>query len=46
MIRGLRGTRNVDVPVKDVKELRLVVTDAGDNYTCDMATWADARLVP
>ncbi len=46
VMHGLRGTRNVDVPVKGVKELRLVVTDAGDNYTCDMATWADARLVP
>jgi len=23
-----------------------VVTDAGDNYICDMATWADARVIP
>jgi len=46
VMHGLRGTRNVDVPVKGVKELRLEVTDAGDNITCDMATWADARVVP
>jgi len=45
VMHGLRGTKNVDVPVKGVKVLRLVVTDAGDNYFCDMATWADARLI-
>ena len=44
VLHGLRGSRRVDVPVAGVHELRLVVTDAGDNYYCDMANWADARL--
>ncbi len=44
VMHGLRGTKSVDVSVANVKQLRLVVTDAGDNYFCDMANWADARL--
>jgi len=43
-MRGLEGTRTVDLPIAGVDQLRLVVTDAGDNYYCDMANWADARL--
>jgi hypothetical protein len=27
-----------------VRQLRLIVTDAGDGYTSDTANWADARL--
>ena len=46
VMHGLRGGKDLDVPVKGVKVLRLVVTDAGDNYTCDMAAWADARVTP
>jgi hypothetical protein len=34
----------VDVPLADVEELRLVVTDAGDGISCDHADWADAVL--
>jgi len=36
----------VSVSVEGIEELRLVVTDAGDGVTCDLANWADARLVP
>ena len=45
VLHGLRGPRRVDVPVAGVRRLQLVVTDAGDNYYCDMANWADARLL-
>jgi len=41
---GLHGTKTIDVDVSGVQRLRLVVTDAGDNYFADMANWADARL--
>ena len=44
VMHGLRSTKHVDVSVTDVRMLRLVVTDAGDNYFSDMANWADARL--
>jgi hypothetical protein len=27
-----------------VREMRLVATDGGDGFSCDMANWADARL--
>ncbi|HID76688.1 MAG TPA: hypothetical protein EYP56_11920 [Planctomycetaceae bacterium] len=45
LMHGLRGTRRIDVSVVGVRRLRLVVTDGGDGYTCDMANWADARLL-
>jgi hypothetical protein len=41
----MRETTPVDVPVAGVRRLRLVVTDAGDNYYADMANWAAARLL-
>lgn len=34
----------VRVPLKGAKEMRLVVTDAGDGIICDCADWAEARL--
>lgn len=37
--------RKISVPVEGGEELRLVVTDAGDGLTSDMADWANARLV-
>jgi len=43
-MHGLKGAQPVDVSVAGVAQLRLVVTDAGDNYYADMANWADARL--
>ena len=44
VLHGLREVEQIDVPVSGVRTLRLEVTDAGDNYFCDMANWADARL--
>ncbi|MHB8969874.1 MAG: NPCBM/NEW2 domain-containing protein [Pirellulaceae bacterium] len=44
LLRGMRDIKSVDVSVEDVRQLRLIVTDAGDGYISDMATWADARL--
>jgi len=38
--------RRVTVSVEGADELRLVVTDAGDGITSDVADWADARLTP
>ncbi len=39
-----RQTTSIDVPLEGVRQLRLVVTDAGDGYLCDNANWAAARL--
>ncbi len=35
----------VSVPLDGALKLRLVALDAGDGIACDMANWADARLV-
>jgi len=35
----------IDLDIKDAKELKLMVDDAGDNYIMDRAFWASARLV-
>lgn len=45
VLRGPKGLQEVDVPLAGAKELRLVVTDAGDGNHCDVATWAGARLL-
>jgi len=45
VMRGLQGAKQVDVPVAGVQRLRLIVTDAGDGYTADMANWAVPRLL-
>ena len=45
VMQGMRGTKNIDVAIAGIRSLRLVVTDAGDSYICDMANWADARLL-
>ena len=44
-LHGRREVKQVDVLVAGVRQLKLVVTDAGDGYTSDMANWADARLL-
>ncbi len=44
LMHGLKGTRDVAIDLRRAKRLRLVVTDGGNNYTCDMANWAGARL--
>ena len=45
VMHGLKSAKTIDVPIAGVQRLRLVVTDAGDNYYSDMANWADARLL-
>ncbi|MFH1922021.1 MAG: NPCBM/NEW2 domain-containing protein, partial [Planctomycetota bacterium] len=45
VMHGLGEAKTIDVSVTGVKRLRLVVTDAGDNYFSDMANWANARLL-
>lgn len=44
LMHGMKGTREIDVDLGRAKQLRLVVTDGGNNYVCDMANWVDARL--
>jgi mono/diheme cytochrome c family protein len=39
-----RRTTSLDVPLAGVRQLRLVVTDAGDGYIADSADWAAARV--
>jgi len=36
---------SIDISVKGANMLRLVAKDAGDGWGCDMANWAEARLV-
>jgi len=43
---GLSTPKDIDVAIDGVRELRLVVTDAGNGYVADMASWASARVVP
>lgn len=37
--------REVRVPVAGARQLRLIASDSGDGIGCDMANWADARLI-
>ncbi len=38
------AARPVEVALAGAKEMRLVATDGGDGFACDMANWAEARL--
>ena len=44
VMRLATPAKPVDVDVRGVKELALVVTDAGDGINCDHADWAEAML--
>ncbi len=44
VMRLATPAKQVNVDVRGVKELALVVTDAGDGINCDHADWADAKL--
>lgn len=44
LMTGSSGTKNVNVSVAGRKQLKLVVTDAGDGLYYDHADWANARL--
>ena len=46
VIKAKDGVVPVNVSVKDVYELELVVTDAGDGRNSDVANWANVELVP
>ena len=45
VMRASDPARPVRVSVAGAQELVLEATDAGDGITCDMANWANARLV-
>jgi hypothetical protein len=44
IVRGTNAPLPVHVDLAGAQELRLEASDAGDDITCDMANWADARL--
>ena len=44
VMRGDTPARQVSVPLAGVRELKLIVTDAGDGTKDDYADWADATL--
>jgi glucose/arabinose dehydrogenase len=44
VMTGASGIQNIDVPIAGASELRLVVTDAGDGISYDLADWALARI--
>ena len=46
VVRQADGSKRVEVSVRGAQELCLEVHDAGDGITCDMANWAETRLVP
>ena len=38
------AAKRVEVALAGAREMKLVATDGGDGFACDMANWADARL--
>ncbi len=44
VLRGADGPKAVSVDVKDVTNLRLVVTSSGDSLSYDHADWGNAKL--
>ena len=44
VMKGSSATKRVNVGVVGKKELKLIVTDAGDGISYDHADWADPRL--
>ncbi|UOQ53834.1 PQQ-dependent sugar dehydrogenase [Hymenobacter cellulosivorans] len=45
-LSGSSATSRIDLNVSGKNELRLVVTNGGDNASYDHASWAGARLLP
>src|SRR5262249_46616094 len=43
---GATATKHVSVDLTGHTQIKLVVTDAGDNMNSDHADWADAQFVP
>jgi len=46
VLRATNAPCPVHVDLAGAEELRLETDDAGDGITCDMASWANARLTP
>ncbi|WP_415319257.1 NPCBM/NEW2 domain-containing protein [Clostridium perfringens] len=44
VMRGTTPQKYVKVELKNAKELKLIVSDAGDGNTSDHASWGDAKL--
>lgn len=44
VIKGSMPGLAIEVPVENAREMKLVVTDAGDGISYDHANWAEARL--
>jgi len=44
-MKSNEAAKSVDLDVKGVKNLLLVVTDAGNGITCDHGNWAEARFI-
>jgi glucose/arabinose dehydrogenase len=44
VMTGASWTKNIDVSVAGANELRLVLTDGGDNINSDHGDWASARI--
>jgi hypothetical protein len=44
LMRNSDATQTISLDVTGVSQLKLVVTDGGDNYYWDHADWADAKL--
>jgi chitodextrinase len=45
VMTGATATKTVDVDVSGKNELKLVITNAGDNINYDHGDWANARLI-
>jgi hypothetical protein len=45
MLRGGGTYKHAALDIPDAKELKLIVTDAGDGQSCDQAAWCDAKLL-
>ncbi len=43
-VTGAEGAQSIDVSVSGARELRLVLTDAGDGVRNDHADWADPKI--
>ena len=46
VMRSNTATKSITLDVTGRQTLRLVLSDAGDNYNCDHGDWAGARLIP
>lgn len=45
MLRGGGTYKQFALDIPGVKELKLIVTDAGDGQSCDQAAWCDAKVL-